>query len=331
MRIYDPRVGRFLSVDPLQKKFAWNSSYAYAENDVIRSVDLDGLEKVYHYQITNIGTPILKNVETKGILSDISYTLTYKDKTYTSNTYHPWNEFIGQAQLQKATGSVLWVSRVDANANNASTIEQLNAAADQQAGEIRGFVAANREYSQEGVANGAMGLTIPVMMDVFSSQGGKTTSSASTDKMVTAAHNGEVAASETNTGSPNRGVGTALEDVSKRNPTAQAYEDAATGAASDVLTKKRIVPTLNYDNPGGRNLVKFDGFDVVNKELIDRKWNITTFPKALKQLQRMSRALQQNPGFSGVIEVPNETVYKRTIKAMSKAGVSNISVRITHQ
>ena len=46
MRIYDSRVGRFLSVDPLQRKFAWNSPYSYGEGDVIRSVDLDGLEKV---------------------------------------------------------------------------------------------------------------------------------------------------------------------------------------------------------------------------------------------------------------------------------------------
>jgi len=45
MRIYDPRVGRFLSVDPLTKEYAWNSPYAFAENNVIRSVDLDGSEK----------------------------------------------------------------------------------------------------------------------------------------------------------------------------------------------------------------------------------------------------------------------------------------------
>lgn len=45
-RIYDPRLGRFLSTDPLFKGYPWNSPYAYAEGDVIRSVDLDGLEKL---------------------------------------------------------------------------------------------------------------------------------------------------------------------------------------------------------------------------------------------------------------------------------------------
>lgn len=44
-RIYNPRIAKFLSVDPLFRAYPWNSSYAFAENDVIRSIDLDGLEK----------------------------------------------------------------------------------------------------------------------------------------------------------------------------------------------------------------------------------------------------------------------------------------------
>ncbi|KAA2243181.1 hypothetical protein F0L74_11745 [Chitinophaga agrisoli] len=46
MRVYDPRVGRFLSVDPLSKNYPWNSTYAFAENDVLRNIDLDGAEKL---------------------------------------------------------------------------------------------------------------------------------------------------------------------------------------------------------------------------------------------------------------------------------------------
>jgi RHS repeat-associated protein len=46
MRIYDGRIGKFLSVDPLSREYPWNSSYAYAENDVIRSIDIDGMEKL---------------------------------------------------------------------------------------------------------------------------------------------------------------------------------------------------------------------------------------------------------------------------------------------
>jgi hypothetical protein len=39
------QMARFLSVDPLAKSYPWNSTHAFAENDVIRSIDLEGLEK----------------------------------------------------------------------------------------------------------------------------------------------------------------------------------------------------------------------------------------------------------------------------------------------
>lgn len=44
-RGYDPRTGRFWSVDPLYASYPWNSTYAFAENDVIRSIDLEGKER----------------------------------------------------------------------------------------------------------------------------------------------------------------------------------------------------------------------------------------------------------------------------------------------
>ncbi|WP_431212104.1 RHS repeat domain-containing protein [Puia sp. P3] len=45
MRAYDSRVGRFLSVDPLQKKYAFYTPYQFAGNKPIWAVDLDGLEE----------------------------------------------------------------------------------------------------------------------------------------------------------------------------------------------------------------------------------------------------------------------------------------------
>jgi RHS repeat-associated protein len=44
MRIYDPRIGKFLSVDPLQNQFPWFSSFQYAGNNPISFIDLDGAE-----------------------------------------------------------------------------------------------------------------------------------------------------------------------------------------------------------------------------------------------------------------------------------------------
>lgn len=44
-RIYDPRIGKFLSTDPLSKNFPWYSPYQFAGNKPINSIDLDGLEE----------------------------------------------------------------------------------------------------------------------------------------------------------------------------------------------------------------------------------------------------------------------------------------------
>ncbi|MBD0255109.1 MAG: hypothetical protein ICV83_05275 [Cytophagales bacterium] len=58
-RIYDPRLGKFLSVDPLFKDYAWNSPYAFAENRVIDGKDLEGKE-YENYQASQI-------VKSKGV------------------------------------------------------------------------------------------------------------------------------------------------------------------------------------------------------------------------------------------------------------------------
>jgi RHS repeat-associated protein len=44
MRIYDTRLGRFLSVDPLSDSYPWNSTYSFSEGNPINYIDLDGAE-----------------------------------------------------------------------------------------------------------------------------------------------------------------------------------------------------------------------------------------------------------------------------------------------
>lgn len=76
LRIYDPRLGRFLSVDPLGAEYPWNSTYAFAENDVIRSIDVEGAEKhvrTFSYSVSN-GEPVM------AVMSD-----DYKQPEGTSN------------------------------------------------------------------------------------------------------------------------------------------------------------------------------------------------------------------------------------------------------
>nr|WP_299384838.1 RHS repeat-associated core domain-containing protein [Allomuricauda sp.] len=45
-RIYDPRLNRFLSQDPLAKSYPWYTPYQYAGNSPLWAIDLDGLESM---------------------------------------------------------------------------------------------------------------------------------------------------------------------------------------------------------------------------------------------------------------------------------------------
>ncbi len=45
-RIYDPRIGKFLSEDPLTKEYPMLTPYQFASNTPIQAIDLDGLEAV---------------------------------------------------------------------------------------------------------------------------------------------------------------------------------------------------------------------------------------------------------------------------------------------
>lgn len=44
-RIYNPRLGRFLSVDPLTSSYPWYAPYQFTGNKPIAAIDLDGLEE----------------------------------------------------------------------------------------------------------------------------------------------------------------------------------------------------------------------------------------------------------------------------------------------
>jgi RHS repeat-associated protein len=45
-RIYNPRLGKFLSVDPLFQSYPWYTPYQFAGNTPIQAIDLDGLEEL---------------------------------------------------------------------------------------------------------------------------------------------------------------------------------------------------------------------------------------------------------------------------------------------
>ena len=66
MRIYDPRLGKFLSTDPLTRAYPWYTPYQFAGNSPIENIDLDGLEPLSIKNFKSGGSPLFM------ILKDIS-------------------------------------------------------------------------------------------------------------------------------------------------------------------------------------------------------------------------------------------------------------------
>ncbi len=60
MRIYDNRLGRFLSVDPIAKDYPELTPYQFASNKPINSIDLDGLESKEVYMWTDVANRTTK-------------------------------------------------------------------------------------------------------------------------------------------------------------------------------------------------------------------------------------------------------------------------------
>ncbi len=75
-RIYDPRIMRFKSVDPLTRSYPMLTPYQFAENQPIWAIDLDGLEKyvVTKYynknkQVEEITITILKDKDARKLVN----------------------------------------------------------------------------------------------------------------------------------------------------------------------------------------------------------------------------------------------------------------------
>jgi RHS repeat-associated protein len=62
MRVYDPRLGRFLSVDPLTQEYPFYTPYQFAGNKPIRFIDIDGGEEGESPLFKLLVRPILKPV-----------------------------------------------------------------------------------------------------------------------------------------------------------------------------------------------------------------------------------------------------------------------------
>ncbi|MEO8588693.1 MAG: DUF5675 family protein [Flavobacteriales bacterium] len=89
-RIHDPRVGRFLSLDPLAKKYPQWAPYAFSGNQVVASRELEGLEP--DEDRMNVGVPqagpgrFAQLGTANGAAFDPNYTLVINRTTETANS-----------------------------------------------------------------------------------------------------------------------------------------------------------------------------------------------------------------------------------------------------
>ncbi len=71
MRIYDPRAGRFLSVDPIAREYPMLTPYQFASNSPISGIDLDGLEHYFAMDGSYIGLkkgdPTVRVIKTEDV------------------------------------------------------------------------------------------------------------------------------------------------------------------------------------------------------------------------------------------------------------------------
>jgi RHS repeat-associated protein len=84
-RIYNPRIARFLSVDPLTANYPWYTPFQFAGNKPIKFIDLDGLEEA---------DPERKNSAMQAVL-DFENDESIEGKQYKAIRYLNKNEIVG--------------------------------------------------------------------------------------------------------------------------------------------------------------------------------------------------------------------------------------------
>lgn len=115
-RVYNPGIGRFLSVDPLRGDYPWYTPYQFAGNTPIQAVDLDGLEPKsivkLKYQITEITEYSGNPDELKGNEKPIKIETIIKAYNFNEVAIHLLNlttkiskKALRKAEIRNAAGS----------------------------------------------------------------------------------------------------------------------------------------------------------------------------------------------------------------------------------
>ncbi|WP_062056790.1 hypothetical protein [Aquimarina longa] len=88
-RVYNPRLGKFLSTDSLFKSFPWYTPYQFAGNKPIIASDLDGLEEKIElfYSTTAMNTRLLLYKDNLGNPYGLG------DGLLSLNIYRKWDNY----------------------------------------------------------------------------------------------------------------------------------------------------------------------------------------------------------------------------------------------
>jgi RHS repeat-associated protein len=79
-RIFDPRIARWLAIDPLVKKYPYLSPYNFAVNNPIFYIDRDGKDKTTYYTIiTDQGTATFHTVTDNKVMASVVYSMSEHD------------------------------------------------------------------------------------------------------------------------------------------------------------------------------------------------------------------------------------------------------------
>ncbi len=134
-RNHDSQIGRFIQIDPLADDYVHNSTYAYAENDVIRAIDLEGLEKF-----------IVTSQHTQGINSKVTIHQILRNETPVDNKVKLNSGF-------EATKDVLSFNNLGSPRTKTSAITESNSLSNKESFIIREGVQKIEEVGEGKKAN----------------------------------------------------------------------------------------------------------------------------------------------------------------------------------
>jgi RHS repeat-associated protein len=96
MRIYDPRLGRFLSVDPLGSRYPGLTTYQFSSNRPIDGIDLDGLERL-PFMLSPPSSMTISTGET--FIDELVYAPTVFASSFVAGVTYGWGGDQGQVNL----------------------------------------------------------------------------------------------------------------------------------------------------------------------------------------------------------------------------------------